>query len=173
MRLQLPRRTLKDDLRVLPLRRIAGIAGLLVASAMLWWRIADLRASRTLALSTRAERIMVVKRLHDRVLSYSEQYGRPIFVWTGVRHSSAAESTLYQRLRRDLVDSSVRYWYDDKSFRVAWYYDRPSPRPEDAQIVLSNEWPESASRYAHARWVVFHPVPPRIRKPFADGRIVK
>jgi hypothetical protein len=119
MQLELPRPTLKDDLSMLPLRRIGGIAALLVASAFLTWRIHDLREARTLELSPRAARIMTVKRLHDRVLSYSEQYGRPIFVWTGVRHSSAAESTLYERLRRDLVDSSVRYWYDDATFQIA------------------------------------------------------
>jgi hypothetical protein len=97
-----------------------------------------------------------MKQYADRVQSYAEQYGRPIFMWTGVRHASAAESTLYETLRLDLRDKRIRYWYGDESFSIAWY-DPRATSPE--QMILSRPWPAEARWYAHVRWVVNHPRP--------------
>lgn len=164
MRFQPEYKGLRHDLDMLPLRRMAGLAAFILATAVLAWRIDYLRSLVIVELSPRAEAITIVKRLHDRVLSYSEQYGRPVFAWTGVRHSSAAESTLYQNLRLDLRDERVRYSYGEEIFSITWIGEEGRMVRDSAPIVLSNQWPPDARFYAHVRWVVNHPVPPGVRE---------
>jgi hypothetical protein len=163
LRLQLARRTMADDLAEFPVRRLADCAGLVFALLILGFRIQSLQSRNRVEFSERTARFAVVKRLSDRVLSYSEQYGRPIFMWTGVNHASAAESTLYENLRLDLRDQRVRYWYSDRSYSIAWWDPLQARRPDRSQIVISNAWPVDAAYYARWRWYVNHPVPPRVR----------
>lgn len=173
MRLALERKTLADDLAELPLRRILDVAALIVACAVLTFRIRDLRARSRVELSERSARFAVVKGYSDRVLNYAEQYGRPIFVWTGVHHASAAESTLYENLRLDLRDRRIRYWYSDSHYSIAWYDPKQTRNPDRDQIVITNAWPADAAYYARWRWYVNHPVPPRVHKRFANGQTIR
>lgn len=173
MRAELAHTRLRDDLGKLPWRRIVDVAALIVASTALTLRIQSLQARNRVELSERAQRFAVVKKYSDRVLTYAEQYGRPIFAWTGVHHSSAAESTLYENLRLDLRDRRIRYWYDDRGYYIAWYDPRQSRSPDRSQVVVSNKWPDDAAFYARYRWYVNHPLPPRVRKPFASGQVVR
>ena len=136
MRLALERKTLADDLAQLPLRRILDVAALIVACAVLTLRIRDLRARTRIEFTERTARFAVVKGYSDRVLNYAEQYGRPIFVWTGVRHASAAESTLYETLRLDLRDPRIRYWYADRSYCIGWYDLRQARKPDRPRAYL-------------------------------------
>ncbi|HET9425272.1 MAG TPA: hypothetical protein VFO55_07875 [Gemmatimonadaceae bacterium] len=166
IRLQLTRRGPIAELADLPWRTIAGVAALVVASTILAVRIQHLRARNTVEWSERTAQFAVVKRYSDRVLSYAEQYGRPVFAWTGVRHSSAAESTLYENLRLDLRDPRIRYWYGEDAYVVAWY-DPEAGRTGPGVVAVTNPWPPEARFYAHVRWVVNHPVPPGIRERLA------
>ena len=172
MQLRLKTRTFRDDLAELPLRRIISVFCLIAAVSVLAVRVRHLRSLNQVELAPRAEKLAVLDHYSKRVLSYAEQYGRPVFAWTGVRHSSAAESTLYENLRLDLRDERIRYWYGDERFTIAWWDPRQGRSGRDV-IAVSYPWPREAAFYAHVRWIVNHPVPPRVRKPFADGQVVK
>ena len=132
--------------------------------AILVVRIQHLQSLNRVEFSTRTAQFEVVKKLSDRLLTYSEEYGRPVFMWTGVQHASPAESTLYEHLRMDLRDARIRYWYDDRRYAIAWYDEKQTRVPDRSQIVVSNLWPADAAYYARWRWYVNHPVPPRVRK---------
>ena len=173
MRLALARKTMADDLAEFPVRRIVDVAALIVACAVLTLRVQSIQKRNRVEFTERTAQFAVVKAYSDRILTYSEQYGRPIFVWTGVRHQSAAESTLYETLRLDLRDPRIRYWYGDEAYYIAWYDVKQTRKADRSQIVISNPWPVDAAFYARYRWYVNHPVPPRIQKPFAAGQVVK
>lgn len=173
MRLALERKSMADDLAEFPVRRVLDVAALVVACTVLTLRIQSLQHRNRVEFSERTAQFAVVKSYSDRILTYAEQYGRPIFVWTGVRHASAAESTLYENLRLELRDARVRYWYDDSKYFVAWYDEKQTRRPDESQIVITNPWPPDAAFYARYRWYVNHPVPPRVHKPFRSGQLIK
>ena len=162
-----------QDFADFPVRKVVGVVALLVACAVLALRIHDLQSRNRVEFSERTAKFAIVKNLSDRLLTYSEQYGRPVFMWTGVHHASAAESTLYENLRLALLDERVRYWYSDRGYSIAWWDPKQARRPDASQIVIQNEWPVDAAYYARWRWYVNHPVPPRVKKPFADGQTVK
>ena len=153
----------KDDFRELPLRRIGSVFGLVLSIAILYARVESLRQRNHLELTPRAAKIIKVKRLTDRLMSYSETYGRPIFAWTGMRHSSPAESTVYERLRLDLRDSTIEYRYDDKSFTIQWFGEGGRKDTIEGRIALHRDWPKEAALYAQTRWAAFDPGPGRYR----------
>lgn len=153
----------KDDFRELPLRRLGSVFGLALSIAILCWRIDSLRQRNHLELSPRAAKIIKIKRLTDRLMAYSETYGRPIFAWTGVRHVSPAESTVYERLRLALRDSTIEYRYDDKSFTIQWFGEGGRKDTIEGRIALRRDWPKEAALYAQTRWAAFDPGPGRYR----------
>jgi hypothetical protein len=159
--LQVAHRSLVDDLRELPLRRLAGIAALVLSIATLDWRIRSLRDESRLELSPRAAKIMKVKRLTDRLSRYAETWGRPVFAWTGVHHMSAAESTVYEGLRRDLADEAIEYRYDDRTFTIQWFGEGGRRDTIEGRIALHRDWPPEAALYARTRWIVHDPGPYR------------
>lgn len=153
LRLAMPRRTLAQELEG-AWRTIIDVLALVVSLAVLWWRIHDLNERNRVEFTERTAQFAVVKGYYDRVLDYSEKYGRPVFVWTGVHHASPAESTLYEQLRLDLRDPRIRYWYDDTHFLVGWYDRVQTRKPDHSQIVIRGEWPADARWYAYMRWYV-------------------
>lgn len=159
----LPMRSIYSELRSVPVRRLAGVLALIAASTTLALRIHSLNTPTRLELGPRAEMYAIVRALTDRVYEYSEQYGRPIFMLTGVRHVSPAESTLYERLRIDLTDDRILYMYSDQAFTIVWDDGRPRywPSRRPPPIGLSRDWPASAAKYARTRWMAYDPGPYR------------
>jgi hypothetical protein len=156
----MPVRSFYRELRSVPFRKLAGLLALTGASLILAWRIDHLRNPPQLELGPRAEMLATIRSLGDRVLQYSEQYGRPVFMMIGVHHVSAAESTLYVNLRRDLADSRVRYSFGDEGFSIRWNDERWYPWSRGPQPIRQEYvWPKSASEYTHARWVAYSPPP--------------
>jgi hypothetical protein len=158
LKLAMPRRR---DLAGVPWRIVLDVWALTLSLGVLAWRMHELQERNQVVFSERTAHFAVVKGYYDRVLAYSETYGRPIFVWTGVHHASAAESTLYENLRLDLRDPRIRYWYDDTHFQIAWYDPIQTRKPDRSQIVVRGEWPPDARWYAYMRWYVNHPSPRR------------
>jgi hypothetical protein len=158
---QMARKSLLDDLREFPLRRIGGLVALALSIAILDWRVQSLRARNHLELTPRAAKIMKVKGLTDRLLTYSTTYGRPVFAWTGVWHMSPAESTMYENLRLALRDSTVEYRYSDESFTVSWFGEGGRRDTVEGRIALTRKWPAEAALYAKTRWMAYDPGPYR------------
>lgn len=161
MHAYMPGRSIYSELRSFPIRTLVGIVALVAASLTLAFRIRELRRPPRLELGPRAEKLWIVRSLSKRVFEYSEQYGRPIFMLTGVHHISPAESTLYEGLRNDLNDHRIRYTYGDEGFWISWddgdreYFRRGGVRT----ITQTYKWPKSAAEYTHARWVAYQPRP--------------
>ena len=160
LKLAAPHRIFAKDFVGIPWRVVIDIWALVLSIALLAWRIHDLQRRNTIELTERTAQFALVRSYYDRVMAYSEAYGRPIFMWTGVHHATPAESTLYERLRLDLRDPRIRYWYTDTWFRIA-YVDSALGARKQPQVIMGGEWPADARWYAYMRWYVNHPAPHR------------
>jgi hypothetical protein len=161
LKLATPHRIFAKDFAGVPWRVVIDVWALVFAIAILAWRIHEIQQRNKIEFTERTAHFAVVKGYYDRVMAYSEAYGRPIFMWTGVHHASPAESTLYERLRLDLRDPRIRYWYTDTWFNIAWYDPSQGRRFDPSQIAIRGEWPPDARWYAYMRWYVNHPSPRR------------
>jgi hypothetical protein len=158
MKALMPSRTLWQGMADFPARRFFGAVSLVAASTVLAWRIKAINTPSMPELGPRAQQLLLVRGLGERLLRYSVEYGRPVFMLTGVRHVSPAESLAYEKLRYELADGRIRYRYSDRGFTISWA-DTRGNRYGESKMSMTHDWPASAHLYAETRWMVFAPPP--------------
>jgi len=146
------------------MRRLLSLAALLLATLVLGLRVREInKPAPVVVLAPRAVHLLYLDSLRRELLTFAEQYGRPVFQYDTTSPVTGHGRIQLARLRHALFDPQIEYVFSDEGFVMDWRSD-PKPRvrhrgfahfgspprglPRDA---IGNEWPKPAAEYARIR----------------------
>ena len=147
------------------LRRLLSILALALGVAVLVARIQKINELPRVELAPRTMHLLYLDSLRTELLSFAEQYGRPIFYTDTTPLVNGSGRIQVARLRQALFDSRIQYSYGDKGFNLDWATD-PKPRIPKRYASfndfyralevaghrpVASAWPETAAEYARLR----------------------
>jgi len=149
------------------MRRQLSLIALALATLVLGLRIREINKPRKVELAPRTVHLLYLDSLRTALLTYAEQYGKPVFVTDTVSPVNGYGRIQMRRLRDALFAPQIEYSYGDKGFSIEWRgdwtprtprFDRAVTLQEFDRILrvlnrrpISNSWPESAAEYARLR----------------------
>lgn len=150
------------------MRRLFSIAAFVLATLVLAHRVREINTPvPPVVLAPRTVHLLYLDSLRRELLSFAEQYGRPVF-WTDSTPPVNGHGRIrLARLRQALFDPRIEYGYTDRGFAIDWRTD-PKPRFPPSTFVhlgdaeppmlrnpVGDAWPESAASYARLRrlWI--------------------
>ena len=147
-------------------RRFLSIVALLVATAVLGLRIRAINRLPELAgPAPRTLHLLYLDSLRTELLTFAEQYGRPVFQYDTTGPVTGHGRVQLARLRQALFDPRVVYYFGDEGFTLDW---RGDPRPQThfkgfrsfgagSAPVFATSWPATAAEYARLRRLFITP----------------
>jgi hypothetical protein len=146
-----------------------GLAALALAAFVLANRIHEVNERRAVELAPRTLHLLSLDSLRQELLTFAEQYGRPVFQYDTTSPVTGHGRIQLARLRHALFDPRVEYVFGDEGFALEWRSD-PRPRPRFSGFVafgqpsefhstapIAGAWPQSAAEYARIRRMVITP----------------
>ena len=151
-------------------RTPVGLATLALAVFVLAIRVHEVNRPRRVHLAPRTLHLLYLDSLRQELLTFSEQYGRPVFQYDTTSPVTGHGRIQLARLRHALFDPRVEYRFSDEGFYIDWRTD-PKPRPQNQGFVafgspgagfhtqgpIANSWPETAAEYARIRRLLITP----------------
>ena len=152
-------------------RRLVSILTLILATLVLALRVREInRPAPSVSLAPRTLHLLYLDSLRQELVSFAEQYGRPVFRYDTTSPVTGHGRVQLARLRNALFDPRVEYGFGDDGFVLDWRSD-PKPRishgfaafgaprpPTTARpLGIANAWPESAAEYARIRRIFVTP----------------
>ena len=149
------------------LRRLFSFAALAIGVAILAARIHQINKPEPSLLAARTLHLLYLDSLRTELLTFAEQYGRPLFVTDTTPLINGHGRIQASRLREALFDPRIEYHYGDYGFTLDWASD-PKPRmrhgvwmpfgsPRSKTIPGQTPWPPSAVQYAELRRLAITP----------------
>lgn len=146
-------------------RRLLSIGTLILAMLVLGLRIREInKPAPPVTLAPRSVHLLYLDSLRHELLTFAEQYGRPVFRYDTTSPVTGHGRVQLARLRNALFDPRIEYGFGDDGFVLDWRSDpKPrspnafvqfgAPRPPTARHIggVANAWPESAAEYARIR----------------------
>lgn len=146
-------------------RRILSVIALIAAMLVFGLRVREInKPAPPVTLAPRAVHLLYLDSLRHELLTFAEQYGRPVFRYDTTSPVTGHGRVQLARLRNALFDPRVEYGFGDDGFVLDWRGDpKPrfagglmefgAPRPPMARRIggVANAWPESAAEYARVR----------------------
>src|SRR3954466_8446739 len=109
------------------LRRILSIVALALSVAILVRRIQRINEPVRVELAARTRHLLYLDSLRTELLTFSEQYGRPVFQYDTTSPVTGHGRIQLARLRQALFDPRIEYAFSDEGFAMDWRSD-PKPR---------------------------------------------
>ena len=160
-------------------RTSLALAALVLATFVLAIRIHEVNEPRELRLAPRTLHLLYLDSLRQELLTFAEQYGRPVFQFDTTSPVTGHGRVQLARLRHALFDPRVEYRFDDEGFYIEWRAD-PRPRLRSNGFVafgspsrgvgfhfapIADSWPQSAAEYARIRRLIITPQwPDRVQR---------
>lgn len=153
------------------MRRLLSVVALVVACAALMLRVQQINRVEPVQLSARAYHVLYLDSLRHELLTFAEQYGRPVFQYDTTMVVTGHGRIQLGRLREALFDPRIEYRYGDDGFSLDWRSD-PKPRVLHPQVWHAfgrrpssrssfiqgwSPWPPSTVEYARLRRVAITP----------------
>jgi hypothetical protein len=147
-----------------------GLATLAVAAFVLAVRVHEVNQPAGVQLAPRTLHLLYLDSLRRELLTFAEQYGRPVFQYDTTSPVTGHGRIQLARLRHALFDPRIEYRFGDEGFSIDWATD-PKPRPRNKGFAafgspgngfhsfgpIANSWPESAADYARIRRLLITP----------------
>jgi hypothetical protein len=146
-----------------------GLATLALATLVLTIRVREINEPRAIDLAPRTLHLLYLDSLRQELLTFAEQYGRPVFQYDTTSPVTGHGRIQLARLRHALFDPRIEYVFGDEGFALEWRSD-PKPRPRFTGFVsfgqpsqfhstapVAGAWPQSAVEYARIRRLVITP----------------
>jgi hypothetical protein len=150
-------------------RRILSVASLLLATLVFVLRVREInKPAPPVRLAPRTLHLLYLDSLRQELLTFAEQYGRPVFQYDTTSPVTGHGRIQLARLRRALFDPRVEYAFSDEGFAIEWRTD-PKPHLPSSFVhfgapgsnlfrkSIANAWPESAAEYARIRRLIITP----------------
>jgi hypothetical protein len=145
-------------------RRVLAVVALIFATIVLVIRVREInKPAPPITLAARSVHLIYLDSLRNELLTFAEQYGRPVFRYDTTSPVTGHGRVQLARLRQALFDPRVEYGFGDDGFVLDWRSD-PKPRlshgfmrfgaarpPTMRRMGVANAWPESAAEYARIR----------------------
>src|SRR5690349_13887827 len=113
--------------RAMP-RRILSVVALVIAVAVLAGRVHEInRPPAPVQLAPRTVHLLYIDSLRRELLTFAEQYGRPVFRYDTTSPVTGHGRIQLARLREALFDPRIEYFFGDEGFNIDWRAD-PKPR---------------------------------------------
>jgi hypothetical protein len=147
------------------MRRPLSILALALAIAILGFRIRTINTPPELVgVAPRTVHVLYLDSLCNALLTFAEQYGRPVFQYDTTSPVTGHGRIQLARLHQALFDDRVDYSFGDQGFSLDWKGD-PKPRPHGGAfrqfgsgvVIFPNAWPPSAAEYARLRRIFVTP----------------
>ena len=147
------------------MRRLLSVFALLLATAVLGIRIHNINTPPELVgVAPRTLHVLYLDSLRTALLTFAEQYGRPVFQYDTTSPVTGHGRIQLARLHQALFDERVVYSFGDQGFSLDWKGD-PKPRPHggafrpfgSGAVAFPNAWPPSAAEYARVRRIFVTP----------------
>jgi hypothetical protein len=148
------------------LRRILSVVALALSVAILIGRIEKINEPARVELAARTRHLLYLDSLRTELLTFAEQYGRPVFQYDTTAPVTGHGRIQLARLRQALFDQRIEYGFNDRGFYLEWRGD-PRPRQrhgfssfapigsvaryEPPPEPISSAWPQTAAEYARIR----------------------
>src|SRR4051812_16431064 len=138
------------------MRTRLSITVLAVAIVVFALRVRDINQPRRVELAPRTLHLLYLDSLRNELLTFAEQYGRPVFQYDTVSPVTGQGRIQLTRLHQALFDPRVEYVFGDDGFYLDWRTD-PKPRRhfnhfrrigepgDEPRVPIRNAWPESAA----------------------------
>lgn len=150
------------------LRTPIALAALALAVFVLSLRVHEVNRPRGPQFASRTVHLLYLDSLRQELLTFSEQYGRPLFYTDTTILVSGHGRVQAARLREALFDPRVEYYYGDYGFTLDWAGDPKPRRAAGAWVAFhtgalphaapgQTPWPESAIEYAVLRRIAITP----------------
>ena len=147
-------------------RRILSVVMLVGAMLVLAHRVREINKPPTvIGVAPRTAHLLYLDSLRRELLTFAEQYGRPVFRYDTTSPVTGHGRIQLARLREALFDPKVYYYFGDEGFTLDWVSD-PGPRRlykgfasfgSVTRRVYQNAWPERAAEYARIRRLLVTP----------------
>jgi hypothetical protein len=143
-------------------RRLLSFAALVLATLVLAFRVYEInQPAPPLVLAPRTVHVIYLDSLRHELLTFAEQYGRPVYQYDTTLIVTGSGRIQLTRLRQALFDSRVEYAFTDEGFAIDW---RSDPKPRSAHTfaafgaphvlphnAIASAWPDPAAEYARVR----------------------
>jgi hypothetical protein len=152
-------------------RRLLSVVALVAACAALMLRVQRINRMEPVELSARSYHVLYLDSLRHELLTFAEQYGRPVFQYDTTMVVTGHGRIQLGRLREALFDPRIEYRYGDDGFSLDWRSDPKPRRPgagawhafgarpaaRSAFIQGWTPWPPSTIEYARLRRIAITP----------------
>jgi hypothetical protein len=148
------------------MRRPLSVLALVFATGILGLRIRAINTPPELVgIAPRTAHVLYLDSLRTALLTFAEQYGRPVFQYDTTSPVTGHGRIQLYRLHQALFDPRVVYAFGDQGFSLDWRGD-PKPRQHSAAfrrfgagepVIFPNPWPPSAAEYARLRRLFITP----------------
>jgi len=144
------------------MRKLVSVVALFAAVAILAVRVRALNTpAPTVVLASRTMHLLYLDSLRRELLTFAEQYGRPVFQYDTTSPVTGHGRIQLARLRNALFDPRIEYAFNDEGFAIDWRGD-PKPRIQKGfmsfgtrhiaeHAAVGDAWPEPAAEYARIR----------------------
>ena len=159
-------------------RRVLSTLALALATLVFAYRVREINRLPSIAqLAPRSEHLLYLDSLRTELITFAEQYGKPVFITDTVSPVNGHGRIQMARLREALFDSRIEYGYNDQGFGLDWRSDpRPKPRFNGPvtfeefdrvmslanRLTVASAWPQSAAEYAKLRRLFITPQWPQM-----------
>jgi hypothetical protein len=148
-------------------RRLVSIATLVIATLVLVLRVRDINTVEPVVLAPRTMHLLYLDSLRRELLTFAEQYGRPVFQYDTTSPVTGHGRIQLWRLRHALFDPRIEYVFGDEGFAIDWRGD-PKPRTTRSFTIfgashvplhsaIGDRWPQEAAEYARLRRLFITP----------------
>lgn len=168
------------------LRKLLSFVALCLATLVFFLRVREVNEPPAIVgLAPRSIHLLYLDSLRAQLLTFAEQYGKPVFMTDTIAPATGHGRIQFARLREALLsDPDIVYGYTDNGFSMEWRgdarirmprFDHPPTFEEYSRALhalnrpaIGGAWPQHAAQYARLRreWITPQwPDPPVRRRP--------